>query len=986
VPKSLFRALLLALSVITAATAASAKPPGGGGTTPTLKVGDVAIIAVEMTATSRRLAFVPLVDIPAGVTVSFTDQGWLAAGGFRADAATESVVVYTAPAGGLARGTITDVPLPTLNQGSQGDQVIAFQGSGTSTRCVHAVTVSGATAGWNTNATSESTSAMPAGLSSLTAIPLAYGTRAVCVKLHRGMTMTQGEYLALIGNPQTWQVSPFATWPSGVLGVHYPLSLALSATSLPETRGKGTGTLTRTTTGALTVALSTSSPRVVVPASVTFKGTALTASFTYTMVDDAFYQGTGIVEIYGTATGYQQAGQGLTVVDNETLTMSLSLSPSTFTELSTSVAATLKTNFKATTPTFFTADTSHFGDARVPYFVELPAGQQDVTFPVTPIADGYVDGDQTVTFTVSTYADINGKITTATATALVEDADEYTSLTVSVDPSSLTEGETATGTVTRAIGSAGVTVVSLTSSDPAVTVTSPISIGNGQTSATFTVVAVDDSSFTGARDATITAIAGVLSGETTVEVAEDDAPPAAPMTISIPPTVTEPTGYGYAMLEGTITFASAIDTDRIVGINDFTQFVGPSSATIPAGELSGTFQIYIGNDGLADDRTISLYAKWTEGSTTATTEFTIVNVDERTMTANLNSAGINEASGSFELVLRRNFDIGQAAVVRVNTGNPARVGKGDADFAADSEMAIVTLPVFDDVTPNADAVVVLSGDLFSLPVTVLDDDAEIVLKLQDGANAPTSSLEVVEPAGTGWKFVKAIVTRRDRRTGALITGSWINSGMMFSSEWHNGSRVQLGTEDGGGAYGGWIRFEFRSGSATAVDPASGAPLNIGIRNGFPQVSPDEEVVVTAKSGAHTSVPASLRVIENDTVLVLTVSKTRLSEVDPANNSFTLTLSTIGVPPTLPFNVTLSSTGNAFFGTGADFNLPATFPYDPAASYLIEVINDGVTEEQTPRPGSPSNGEYIQLIGTPSSGVLPGQQQLQVFDGPLPTNG
>ena len=66
----------------------------------TLSVGDIAI--VHYNSSTDAFSFVFLRDVEAGTIVNFTDNGWLAAGGFRAG---ENTVTYTAPAA-IAAGTI----------------------------------------------------------------------------------------------------------------------------------------------------------------------------------------------------------------------------------------------------------------------------------------------------------------------------------------------------------------------------------------------------------------------------------------------------------------------------------------------------------------------------------------------------------------------------------------------------------------------------------------------------------------------------------------------------------------------------------------------------------------------------------------------------------------------------------------------------------------------------------------------------------------
>src|SRR5262245_44395969 len=98
----------------------------------TLIPGDIAIIHYNSDAPDT-FAFVFLRDVEAGTTVNFTDNGWLAGGGFRAG---EGTVTFTA-ASAIAAGTV--VPLTGLDLDEAGDQIIAYQGSAASPTLLYAI-------------------------------------------------------------------------------------------------------------------------------------------------------------------------------------------------------------------------------------------------------------------------------------------------------------------------------------------------------------------------------------------------------------------------------------------------------------------------------------------------------------------------------------------------------------------------------------------------------------------------------------------------------------------------------------------------------------------------------------------------------------------------------------------------------------------------------------------------------------------------------
>ena len=87
-----------------------------------LSPGDLAIVQYN-SSTTDSFTFVFARDIEAGTVVNFTDNGWLAAGGFRPG---EGTVTYTAPTA-ITAGTV--VTLTGLDLDAAGDQIIAYQGT-----------------------------------------------------------------------------------------------------------------------------------------------------------------------------------------------------------------------------------------------------------------------------------------------------------------------------------------------------------------------------------------------------------------------------------------------------------------------------------------------------------------------------------------------------------------------------------------------------------------------------------------------------------------------------------------------------------------------------------------------------------------------------------------------------------------------------------------------------------------------------------------
>lgn len=151
---------------------------GDSGAQTTLQAGDVAFSGYTSSGTDQ-FSFVLLRDVTAGTTLAFTDRGWLGGGGFRSGegafeltfdgdygCGAEFVAVMSplsvVDAGGAPAGTLSG---GGLQLSTSGDQVFAYQGAlpspGDEAGLLAGIQMNG---GWDADATSTNTSALPATL------------------------------------------------------------------------------------------------------------------------------------------------------------------------------------------------------------------------------------------------------------------------------------------------------------------------------------------------------------------------------------------------------------------------------------------------------------------------------------------------------------------------------------------------------------------------------------------------------------------------------------------------------------------------------------------------------------------------------------------------------------------------------------------------------------------------------------------------------
>jgi VCBS repeat-containing protein len=170
----------------------------------TLSAGDIALVGAS--SDFKTFSFVLLHDVDAGTAINFTDNGWLAAGGFRTG---EGVVTWTA-SGLVTAGTVINFTAlntggftgsTSFNLATAGDQVLAYQGTVTAPTFLFAVDFADGNATFAADATNSNTSAVPTGLT--------YGTNATGFTLDNGAytgptSGTAADLLHAIANPANW--------------------------------------------------------------------------------------------------------------------------------------------------------------------------------------------------------------------------------------------------------------------------------------------------------------------------------------------------------------------------------------------------------------------------------------------------------------------------------------------------------------------------------------------------------------------------------------------------------------------------------------------------------------------------------------------------------------------------------------------------------------------------------------------------------------
>ncbi len=163
--------------------------------------------------------------------------------------------------------------------------------------------------------------------------------------------------------------------------------------------GTGTVTLNPIPTANVTVTLSASVPaRLSVPATVVVTSGQASANFTVSAVNDAILNGSTTVQVDATAASYGSVPGFITVIDNETTTLTVTL-PATAVEGATGLTGTVTTAANVGANVAVSLSSNDTTELIVPASVTILSGQNTATFPLTIVDDGIVDGTQTPTVT-----------------------------------------------------------------------------------------------------------------------------------------------------------------------------------------------------------------------------------------------------------------------------------------------------------------------------------------------------------------------------------------------------------------------------------------------------------------------------------------------------------------------------------------------------------------------------------------------------------
>ena len=735
-----------------------------------------------------------------------------------------------------------------------------------------------------------------------------------------------------------------------------------------------------------------------------------TETFTLTPTNDAVDENNETITVYGASGSLTVSSATITLTDDDATptAITLTVSDNSVAEddgaTTITVTATVDGGTRFATATTVTVSVAGTGTATAVDFaavsdfdVEIEAGDASGTgtFTLTPTNDAFDETNETITVSGT-----SGSLTVSSATiTLTDDDDAPTAITLTVDDSSVGEGDGATSitvtatvdgatrfvdatTVTVSVGGSG----TASAVDFAAVTDFDITIAAGEASktGTFTLTPTNDVVDETNETITVSGTSGSLTvNSATITLTDDDATPSITLTVN-------DNSVGEGDGATTITVTATVDgTTRFVAATTVTVSVGGSGTATAvdfaavsdfditiaaeAASANNTFTLTPTNDAV-DETNETVTVSGTSGTLTVNSATITLTDDDAaptaiTLTVNDNSVG--EGDGATTIRVTATVD-GTTRFAEATTVSVSVAGSGTAtavDFAAVSNFNITiaagdasntgtfTLTPTNDAVDETNETVTVSGESGSLTVnsatiTLTDDDA-----------APTSITLTVDDDGVG---------EGDGATTITVTA----------------------TVDGTTRFAGATTVSVSvagSGTATAVDFAAVSDFDITIavgaasKTGTFTLTPtddsvdetDETITVSGVSGTLTVNSDTISLTDDDgmpTSITLSVNDNSVAEDDGAT---TITVKAT-VNGTTQFaeaktvTVSVAGTGTA---TAVDFAAVSSFDIEIAAgamseteTFMLTPTNDAVDETD----------ETITVSGT-SAGLIVNSATITLTD-------
>jgi hypothetical protein len=425
----------------------------------------------------------------------------------------------------------------------------------------------------------------------------------------------------------------------------------------------------------------------------------------------------------------------------------------------------------------------------VPTSVTIPAGQSSVAVELRSVADQIPDGTQLVTVTATATG-----LGPANTIVQVIDVD-LARLTLDIPVERLTEGSSATATVTRDVVSDAPLVVTINNSNTA-QITSPltVTIPPNQASATFTLTAVENVTPEPPQNVSFTVSATGFRNAGDSLIVDDNDLPQLNLTLD---KISIGEAAGNSAVIGTVRHLQATSQALTVSLqaSSTLNLRVPLTVTIPANQSSVTFTLSTIDDTLINGSRIVVVTAYgtypSDGSRIAeggaSAQLTILDDDGASLFVTIDKQFVGEGlNPAATAIVRRTGDKQQALVVNLSSSDTGEATvPAQVTIPAGAESASFPINSIDDKTVDGTKRVTITAS-----ATDLTSGSE-TLSVSDQVVADLIVSEVTVPA-TAYTDTYTDVSFSIKNIGLIEAAGTITQRVVLSTDPFLGDDTLIG--------------------------------------------------------------------------------------------------------------------------------------------------------------------------------------------------
>ncbi|MBB3210084.1 glutamine cyclotransferase [Rhodopirellula rubra] len=628
----------------------------------------------------------------------------------------------------------------------------------------------------------------------------------------------------------------------------FGLQIMLDANSISEQDSTtATVSLDSILTESITIDLSSSDvgEAIVSPSSITIPAGGQSATVTVSGVADNLVDHDESVVITASPVGYADVSTAIVVSNSDSSTLSIALDEVSISENGGTASGTISLSIPLVDDLVVSLSSSDLGEASVPASVTIIAGDTTGTFTVTGVDELIDDEDELVTI-------FAGSVLNSDSVDITVTNDDNAVLSLSVDESTIGEnGGTANAIVSLSTPYYTDLTIDLSSSDAGeASVPDSVKILAGETSASFTVSAVDDGVDTLVDSSVvITATSAAVGAQSqTIEIVDDD---VAVLTVEVADDVISEDGSTQLFARLSVP-RDVITTVQLTSDDAGEAIIGAVSINIPAGSMFANAGVSGVADNLIDgDQAVTLTGTNAEFGS-ATDSLIVSDADSATLSLAIDVASMSENGGAASGTVSLSTPSATDTVVSIASSDTteATVPVSVTILAGESSASFVINAVDDSIIDETQTVMISGSSAFgtaAASIDVTNDDVNqdptglplVVGVAQEGQTLLTDTSGISDADGLGvfaYQWLRdSVIVPGVNGDSYVLTQEDVGSQISVSVSYVDGRGTAEGplTSDSTGAVASASRWfdlafeDFESGFGTYTDGGGDASIHTG---------------------------------------------------------------------------------------------------------------------------------------------------------------